>query len=45
MVVRLPNGVLKAIATGATGVKTPVGVNVGGGGSSGRRVSWRELIQ
>ncbi len=45
VVVRLPSGVLKAIATGATGTKTPVGVNVGGSGGSGRRVSWRELLQ
>ena len=45
VVVRLPSGVLKAIATGATGTKTPVGVNVGGSGGSGRRVSWRELFE
>ncbi|MEO8137543.1 MAG: PilC/PilY family type IV pilus protein [Betaproteobacteria bacterium] len=45
VVVRLPSGVLKAIATGATGVKTPVGVNVGGSSSGGHRISWRELIQ
>ena len=45
VVVRLPSGVLKAIATGATGIKTPVGVNVGGSGGSGRRVSWRELFE
>jgi type IV pilus assembly protein PilY1 len=45
VVVRLPSGVLKAIATGASGTKSSVGVNVGGGGGSGRRVSWRELFQ
>jgi len=45
VVVRLPSGVLKAIATGATGTKTPVGVNVGGSTTTGRRMSWRELFQ
>jgi Tfp pilus tip-associated adhesin PilY1 len=45
VVVRLPSGVLKAIATGSTGEKRTIGVNIGGGGGSGRRVSWRELIQ
>jgi len=45
VVIRLPSGVFKGVATGATGTKTPVGVNVGGAGSSGRRVSWRELIK
>ncbi len=44
VVVRLPSGVLKGIATGATGEKRTLGVNVGGGGGSGRRASWRELI-
>jgi type IV pilus assembly protein PilY1 len=37
--------VLKGIATGSTGEKRTLGVNIGGGGGSGRRVSWRELIQ
>lgn len=45
VVVRLPSGVFKGVATGATGTKTPVGVNVGGAGGSGRRVSWRELLR
>ncbi|MGQ0579461.1 MAG: pilus assembly protein, partial [Betaproteobacteria bacterium] len=45
VVVRLPSGVLKGIATGATGTKTTVGVNIGGSGSVGRRVSWRELLE
>ncbi len=45
VVVRLPSGVLKGVATGATGTKTTVGVNIGGTGGAGRRVSWRELIE
>ncbi len=45
VVVRLPSGVFKGVATGATGTKTPVGVNIGGAGGSGRRVSWREIIR
>ena len=45
VVVRLPSGVFKGIATGATGTKTPFAVNIGGGGGSARRISWRELIQ
>ncbi len=45
VVVRLPSGVLKAIATGATGTKTAIGVSVGGAATSGRRISWRELFQ
>ena len=45
VIVRLPSGVFKGIATGATGTKTSVGVNLGSGGGSGRRVSWRELVQ
>ncbi len=45
VVVRLPSGVFKGIATGATGSKTPFAVNIGGGGGSARRISWRELIQ
>jgi hypothetical protein len=43
--VRLPSGVFKGIATGATGSKTPFAVNIGGGGGSARRISWRELVQ
>ena len=35
VVVRLPSGVFKGIATGATGTKTPFAVNIGGGGGSG----------
>ncbi len=45
VVVRLPSGVFKGIATGATGTKTPFAVNIGGGGGSARRISWRELMQ
>lgn len=45
VIVRLPSGIFKGIATGATGSKTTVGVNIGKGGASGRRVSWRELVQ
>lgn len=45
VVVRLPSGVFKGIATGATGTKTPFAVNIGGGGGAARRISWRELLQ
>lgn len=45
VVVRLPSGIFKGIATGATGSKTPFAVNIGGGGGAARRISWRELIQ
>jgi len=44
VVVRLPSGQLKAIATDATGAKTPFGVNIGASSASGKRTSWRELI-
>jgi type IV pilus assembly protein PilY1 len=45
VVVRLPSGVFKGIATGATGTKSTFEVNIGGGGGSARRISWRELMQ
>lgn len=45
VVVRLPSGVFKGIATGATGEKSTFAVNIGGAGGAARRVSWRELIQ
>jgi type IV pilus assembly protein PilY1 len=45
VIVRLPSGIFKGIATGATGDKTVLQVNTGGGGGSARRVSWRELFQ
>jgi type IV pilus assembly protein PilY1 len=44
VIVRLPSGQLKAIATDATGAKTSFGVNVGGSAASGKRTGWRELI-
>lgn len=43
--VRLPSGQIKAIATDASGKKTTFGVNIGGSGASGKRTSWREMIQ
>jgi type IV pilus assembly protein PilY1 len=45
VVVRLPSGQLKAITTDAAGNKTPLGVNIGASSASGKRTSWRELIQ
>jgi len=45
VIVRLPSGVFKGIATGASGTKTPFAINIGGGGGAARRISWRELIQ
>lgn len=45
VVFRRPSGVFTGVNTGATGVKTPFGVNVGGTGSSGRRISYRELVR
>jgi type IV pilus assembly protein PilY1 len=41
----LPNGKIVAEVTDSKGGQQPVGVNLGGTGSSGKRVSWRELIQ
>jgi type IV pilus assembly protein PilY1 len=45
VVFRRPSGVFTGVNTGATGVKTPFGINVGGSGSSGRRISYRELVR
>ena len=45
VVVRLPAGQLKAIATDAGGTKTTFGVNIGGSSASGKRTGWRELIR
>ncbi len=45
VVVRLPSGVFKYIATDAGGGKTTGPVFTGGGGGSARRISWRELMQ
>ncbi|MBL0142683.1 MAG: pyrrolo-quinoline quinone [Betaproteobacteria bacterium] len=45
VVVRLPSGLFKGIATGATGAMTPFDVFGGGAAGSARRISWRELMQ
>jgi type IV pilus assembly protein PilY1 len=45
VIVRLPSGQLKAIATDAAGGKSPFGVNIGGGTASGKRTSWREIVR
>ncbi len=42
-IVRLPSGLLKIISTGASGVKETRGLNVGSGGTTVRRIGWREL--
>lgn len=44
VVIQLPSGALKIISTSATGAKTPSGLNAPGVPGSGKRVSWRELI-
>lgn len=44
VIVRLPSGQLKAISTDASGKKTTFGVNIGGSAASGKRTSWRELL-
>jgi len=44
VVYRLPSGQLKYSAIDVTGKKTVGGINPGGGGTIGKRVSWRELI-
>ena len=46
VVVRLPSGVVQGHRHGRRRVpKTTFAVNIGGGGGSARRISWRELIQ
>ncbi len=45
VVVRLPSGVFKGIATGATGAMSTFAVNIGGAAGTARRISWRELFQ
>jgi type IV pilus assembly protein PilY1 len=45
VIVRLPSGQLKGIATDAAGTKRTVGINVGGSIASAKRISWRELAQ
>ena len=44
VVYRLPSGQLKYSAIDVTGKKVVGGVHAGGGGSIGKRISWRELI-
>ena len=45
VVIRLPSGAVKAVSTESSGTKLTQGVNTTGGGGSGRRISWRELVQ
>ena len=45
VVYRLPSGQLKYTGIDVTGKKKTEGVNPGGGGALGNRVSWRELYQ
>ncbi len=46
VVIRLPSGALKTIATTATGAKLTVGVHTSAAAAAGgKRVSWREIIQ
>ena len=45
VMIRLPDGQLKFIATDASGRKSTGGVSTSGTGDSGRRTSWRELIR
>jgi type IV pilus assembly protein PilY1 len=44
VVVRLPSGVFKGIATGATGSRTTFNVSTVGASGNPRRISWRELF-
>lgn len=44
VVIRLPDGTIKTIVTSASGDKQTEGVNIGGGGATGKRVSWREIL-
>lgn len=43
VIVQLPNQSLKAISTGADGTKDTVGLTVGGGAVTPRRIGWREV--
>jgi type IV pilus assembly protein PilY1 len=43
VIIGLPGGGLKDITTTATGEKKVYGVNLGGGGGSGKRIGWREI--
>jgi type IV pilus assembly protein PilY1 len=42
---RLPSGVFKGVGTGASGNQTTFPINIGGGGGTARRISWRELMR
>jgi type IV pilus assembly protein PilY1 len=44
VIVRLPGGQVKVISTAATGEKFTGGLYIGGGGKTGRRINWREII-
>ncbi|HEY4997859.1 MAG TPA: pyrrolo-quinoline quinone, partial [Usitatibacter sp.] len=44
VVIRLPSGSFKGIATGATGSKTVFSPPPQGGGLAARRISWREIF-
>lgn len=44
VVIRLPDGTIKTIVTSASGDKQTKGVDIGGGGATGKRVSWREVL-
>lgn len=44
VVVRLPSGVFKTIATKATGQMSTGGLNITGGAGAARRISWREVL-
>ena len=44
VVVRLPSGIFKGIATGATGDKTVFSPAIAGGNLPARRISWREIF-
>ncbi len=44
VVVRLPSGVFKGIATGASGRQRTLPLNIGGPGGNPRRISWREVL-
>lgn len=44
VVVSTPDGSLKQIVKGASGSDTTLGVNVGGGPGSAKKVGWREIL-
>ncbi len=45
VVIRLPSGAVKAVSTESSGTKLTQGINTSGTGGTGRRISWRELVQ